>query len=151
MATEQFAIRRFAELAEKFELSSDWNFGFDRASRRNGQCNYSTQTITVSRVLLPGRTESEVTQTIIHEIAHALVGPGHNHNRVWFLKARSMGYRGGRCSSNSAESRQRVNEIQESLKKVVANCPKRNKIVHNQKRMPRNVHLKIFRHTCGPP
>ena len=35
--------------------------------------------------------DEEVKNTLLHEIAHALVGPGHRHNRVWRQKAREIG------------------------------------------------------------
>ena len=42
--------------------------------------------------------EKEVTNTILHEIAHALT-PGHHHDRVWKAKAREIGCTGDRCYS----------------------------------------------------
>ncbi len=48
-------------------------------------------------------SEDEVLDTILHEIAHALVGPQHGHDAVWRAKAREIGCSGERCvSSDSA-------------------------------------------------
>lgn len=47
------------------------------------------------------RTEKEVTNTILHEIAHAIVGAKHGHDRVWRAKALEIGCDGQRCSDGS--------------------------------------------------
>ena len=57
--------------------------------------------------------DEEVKNTLLHEIAHALVGPGHRHNRVWRQKAREIG-----CDAkvthnlNFSEARYRVGCMQ---------------------------------------
>lgn len=79
----------------------DWSFGWDRAVRRNGQCDLRSMTITMSKHLTSVATDDEAMQTLLHEIAHALVGPGHGHDRVWLAMARAIGYRGQRCSSRA--------------------------------------------------
>ena len=38
-----------------------------------------------------------ITDTILHEIAHALVGPRHGHNAIWRQKAREIGCTAMRC------------------------------------------------------
>lgn len=78
-----------------------WSFGWDRAVRRNGVCYHDKRTITMSRRLTEIATEEEAMQTLLHEIAHALVGAGHGHDRVWLALAREIGYKGGRCSSRA--------------------------------------------------
>ena len=35
--------------------------------------------------------EEELIDTVLHEVAHALVGPEHNHDRVWKLAAMRIG------------------------------------------------------------
>jgi predicted SprT family Zn-dependent metalloprotease len=39
----------------------------------------------------------EIRDTILHEIAHALVGPGHGHDEVWQRKCVEIGARPVRC------------------------------------------------------
>lgn len=93
-------VERLAHrLLDQHELLG-WRFGWDNAKKRFGCCNYSRRTITMSRHLTPHRTEQAVEQTLLHEIAHALVGAGHGHDRVWLAKARSIGYTGGTTSSD---------------------------------------------------
>lgn len=83
-----------------------WTFKWDSARGRNGQTNYTKRTISLSKVLVPLRDESWVRMTIIHEIAHALVGPGHGHGAIWRRKFVELGGDGNRCSSDrvAAES-----------------------------------------------
>ncbi len=95
-------IERLAqELMQRHGLVG-WAFGWDRALRRFGCCHPAQRKITMSRVLSPKRTDVEVEQTLLHEIAHGLVGVGHGHDRVWLQKAREIGYTGGRCGTDTS-------------------------------------------------
>lgn len=82
-----------------------WTFQFDRAKRRFGQCRYGTNTISLSAPLVTLNDEAQVHNTILHEIAHALVGPGHGHDYVWRAKARAIGCDGLRCYQSEAVAR----------------------------------------------
>lgn len=73
-----------------------WTFKWDNAVKRFGLCKHSTKTITVSKHLTQLNPESEFEQVMLHELAHALVGPGHGHDWVWKQKARALGYIGQR-------------------------------------------------------
>ncbi len=73
-----------------------WTFEFDRAKRRFGACHYRTWTISLSAPLVSLNSEERVRNTILHEIAHALA-PGHGHDYVWRMRARSIGCDGLRC------------------------------------------------------
>lgn len=76
---------------------AQWSFQFDDASRRAGSCNYETKVLSLAREFALIAPSSEVRNTILHEIAHALVGPKHNHDHVWRDKARAIGCTGERC------------------------------------------------------
>lgn len=78
-----------ASLMEEYGL--DWDFGWDHARRRAGQTNYTHRKITLSKPLTLLCTDEQVRETILHEIAHALVGPGHGHGPVWKQMARRVG------------------------------------------------------------
>lgn len=80
---------------------TNWNFQFDNASRRFGQCRFGRREITLSRSLTYLNDESKVRDTILHEIAHALAGPGAGHGPVWVRTARSIGCSGDRCYSEA--------------------------------------------------
>lgn len=73
-----------------------WDFAFDRARRRAGLANHTARRITLSRALMALYDEAQVRDTILHEIAHALVGPAHGHDAVWAAKARELGSSGER-------------------------------------------------------
>lgn len=81
---------------------SDWSFGLDRAKTRAGVCRPAKREISLSAHLTRLHPEDEVRDTILHEIAHALVGPGHGHDRVWRAKALAIGCSGQRCTSAEA-------------------------------------------------
>lgn len=74
-----------------------WTFDFDNAKVRFGCCWYRKRKITLSRELTKLNSEAWVTETILHEIAHALVGPEHGHNRRWQRTAQFIGCTGNRC------------------------------------------------------
>ena len=58
----------------------NYSFGFDRAVRRAGQCDFRARRITISKHLVNNCTLEEIEQVILHEIAHALVGKGAGHS-----------------------------------------------------------------------
>ncbi len=69
----------------------NWTVTIDRAKRRFGQCRYATKQISLSEPLTRVNTEDHVRQTVLHEVAHALVGPGHGHDAIWKSQARRIG------------------------------------------------------------
>ena len=72
---------------------TNYSFGFDRAVRRAGQCDFRARRITVSKHLVNNCSMDEIEQVILHEIAHALVGKEAGHSKVWRAKAAQIGYR----------------------------------------------------------
>jgi len=78
---------------------SGWTFQFDNAINRCGCCRYRIKKIQVSKHYASLNNEAIVKDTILHEIAHALVGPGHGHDHVWKAKAIEIGCSGFRCKS----------------------------------------------------
>ena len=77
----------------------DWAFAFDRARVRAGACHFRDRRITLSRALTAAHEEAEVRETVLHEVAHALVGPRHGHDEVWRRRAVAIGATGERCYS----------------------------------------------------
>ena len=69
----------------------EWDLAYDRARRRAGLTNFTTGTISLSRPLTQLFSEEDVRETVLHEIAHALVGPGHNHDAMWKREAARIG------------------------------------------------------------
>lgn len=72
-------------------LGPTWSFRWDNAKRRIGQCWHLDRRIQLSRPLVELNSVEEVLDTILHEIAHGLVGVEHDHDRVWKAKARELG------------------------------------------------------------
>jgi predicted SprT family Zn-dependent metalloprotease len=68
-----------------------WTFRFDGALRRFGACDHRGRTITLSRHLVALNGPDAVRDTVLHEIAHALVDPRHGHDAVWRAKAAEIG------------------------------------------------------------
>lgn len=93
-------IENLAKSMMKDHGLNDWRFEFDRSKSRLGCCKYSEKVISLSKFLSPLREERFIKDTILHEIAHALVGPKHGHNDIWRRKAISIGCLGNRCSSD---------------------------------------------------
>jgi predicted SprT family Zn-dependent metalloprotease len=107
-------------------IQNGWVFKFDNAKRRFGCCNYRTKTISLSKHLVEINEIGRVRNTILHEIAHALVGRGHGHDDVWKRKAIEIGCDGNRCYSV-----ENTNIVKGSF---VAICPKCNGEHHRHRR-----------------
>ena len=75
----------------------EWTFAFDNAKTRAGVCRPARRQIGLSRPLTALHDEARVRDTILHEIAHALVGPRHGHDATWRAKARQLGCSATRC------------------------------------------------------
>lgn len=78
---------------------TDWTFRWDRAKLRFGMCNSSIKTISLSLPLTELNEESHVKETILHEIAHGLVGSRNQHNWIWKHAAIKIGAKPIRCYS----------------------------------------------------
>jgi predicted SprT family Zn-dependent metalloprotease len=113
-ATRQSAGQLARELMDEHGLY-DWTLRFDRSVKRFGQCRYSSRTISLSAPLVERNTIERARNTILHEIAHALVGPGHHHNRVWRSKAIEIGCDGRRCYEDA--------EVQPVPAPWIGTCP----------------------------
>ena len=74
-----------------------WRIKLDHARRRAGQCDYKNRVISLSRHYVRQAEPAHIRDTILHEIAHALVGPFHGHDAVWRQQARAIGCTATRC------------------------------------------------------
>lgn len=93
-------LHRAAALAESLLAEhrlTGWTFAFDRARVRAGACHHHDRRITLSPHLTRAHDEAQVRETLLHEIAHALVGPRHGHDGVWRARALAIGSTGRRC------------------------------------------------------
>lgn len=74
-----------------------WRFAFNRRKQSMGLCVYDRHTIELSLHFVERNSKEEIRDTILHEIAHALVGPKHGHDKVWKAKCVEIGARPVRC------------------------------------------------------
>lgn len=95
----QMWVKKQWALLKKTHKLVGWNLVFDHAKRRLGVCKHRRKQIGISSYMLadPETSEQNVKNTLIHEIAHALVGKKHGHDAVWKAKAVSIGCDGSRC------------------------------------------------------
>src|SRR5262245_30476516 len=56
-----------------------------------GLCSHKDMCIIINAHHVDIHPDAEVVDTIKHEVAHAIVGPGQAHNEVWAAKAREIG------------------------------------------------------------
>lgn len=81
---------------------ADWSVEFDRAKRRAGVCRHGPKIIGLSAAVTRLHDQAEVRETVLHEIAHALAGPEHQHDDTWRRLAVSIGSTGERCVPEDA-------------------------------------------------
>lgn len=81
-----------------------WKFRINSNRSRLGVCRFRSRYIEISQFHLTSPA-TEIRNTILHEIAHALVGPAAGHGPVWKAKAREIGCTGERCGTMDAPAR----------------------------------------------
>jgi predicted SprT family Zn-dependent metalloprotease len=85
------AVRHLAsELLDRYGLR-DWSIQFNRRKTEMGLCLFDSRTIQLSIHFVELNDMDAIRDTLLHEIAHALVGPGHGHNAVWKHKCLEIG------------------------------------------------------------
>lgn len=75
----------------------DWKLELDYAKVRAGACHFTEKKISFSRHFIKNADQQDINDTILHEIAHALVGPTHGHDKVWKNMAKKIGCSAKRC------------------------------------------------------
>jgi hypothetical protein len=78
-------------------IQKGWKFEFGRGKFQFGLCSHGKRIIRISRHLSLINDRERVLLTVLHEIAHALVGSGHGHDKVWKAKCIEIGGDGNRC------------------------------------------------------
>jgi predicted SprT family Zn-dependent metalloprotease len=103
-----------------------WKFEWDNAYRRFGVCKHWQRIIGMSKKLVAINGEAEVTDTILHEIAHALAPSGANHGEEWKAICRRIGARPVACYSST--------EVATVVAKFEGRCPTCNRLYTKFKR-----------------
>jgi predicted SprT family Zn-dependent metalloprotease len=115
----------------------DWSFAFNRRKQEMGLCRFDDKCIELSLHFIERNPDEAIRDTLLHEIAHALVGPGHGHDRLWKQKCREIGARPERVCHE-------VNMPEGSWQATCGNCG----MVHHRHRRPKHLIGWHCRH-CG--
>jgi SprT protein len=91
------------ELLEEHDLS-DWRFEWSKDKRTVGWCRHHRKVIQYSLYFVHKTDMDEIRDTLLHEIAHALVGANHGHNHVWKSKCREIGARPERLANEESKT-----------------------------------------------
>jgi len=134
----QTAEKLARELMRK-HLLFDWQFEFDRSKRRFGVCNFNRKTIGLSKQLTLLNGKAQVRDIILHEIAHALVGRGHGHDKVWKAMCRKIGAKPTRCYD--------ADKVNTPAPRYVGECPVCKKI-YTKNRQYRDFSINEWSCTC---
>ncbi|MXX07831.1 MAG: SprT family zinc-dependent metalloprotease [Gammaproteobacteria bacterium] len=92
------------ELMDRHGLT-DWSFRFNDAEKKLGVCRYREKRILLSRGHAANGARDQVTDTILHEIAHALAGPRAGHGSDWKTVARQLGATPKSCAPETEQTR----------------------------------------------
>ncbi len=116
----------------------DWSFKLNGARRQLGVCREHVRRIELSRHYVLANPREHVTGTVLHEIAHALVGTEHGHGAVW----KAM------CLRLGCEPKAREHDVRMPEGEWRARCPSCKRVLHQHRRPKhlRNLHCGA----CGP-
>lgn len=89
-------------------LELGWHYRIGKGTRTLGTCSHSKKRITIMGPYISHADEASVRETILHEIAHALVKPVRDpwtgrwdqHGAAWKAKCIEIGGSGERCGHN---------------------------------------------------
>lgn len=89
----------------------DWQFKLCSSKHRVAVCKHGLKRIEYSTHYLAKTSEEKIKDTILHEIAHALVGKGHGHDASWRLKCLEIGARPERLAGEETVTTAKPNYI----------------------------------------
>lgn len=92
-----------------------WALHFNVARVNLGECRPLEKLILLSRPHSVSGSREQVTDTILHEIAHALAGPEEGHGPAWKAIARRIGATPKSCVPESNEGRRHLEEAREKF------------------------------------
>ncbi len=133
---ETLARRLFARHQAQSGLGALWTFGFDLSTVRAGVCRYRDARIDLSVSYCLRATRADIENTLLHEIAHAIVGAEHGHDAVWQARARAIGCTAERC-----------HEVTHTVARWVGACGCRRRWF--RQRLSRRLRYGALCKTCG--
>lgn len=95
----------------------DWTFRFSAAKTRLGECRESERVIQLSARHAVTAEPRDATDTILHEIAHALAGASARHGPAWKAIATRLGARPRARAEESADARWRTEEAKAKFRR----------------------------------
>lgn len=104
-----------SELMERHGLKA-WTLRFSGAQRKLGECRSPQKLILFSRTHAVNGSFKQVTDTILHEIAHALAGPEARHGPAWKAIARRLGATPRSCAPEGGEARRRREAVRANFR-----------------------------------
>lgn len=110
----RIALIRIAEITRAYGLGN-YTIRLDKTRRRVACYYHSRKLFSYSRYFIIASTEDQLVDTVLHEIAHALVVPGSGHNKVWSDTYKRIG--GGKNGSKA------LNNIDMSIERYKLFCP----------------------------
>ena len=134
---ETLARDLFARHRAESGLGAKWSSGFDLSTARGGVCRYRDARIDLSVSYCLRATRAEIEDTLLHEIAHAIVGAQHGHDAVWQTKAHEIGCTAERC-----------HDVTHTVARWVGECGCRRWF---RQRLSRRLRHGAICRTCGGP
>lgn len=113
-----------------------WRFGFNDHKRTLGMCYYRKKRIEVSQTLVRSKNMEQIRETILHEIAHALVGPGKGHGPEWKAMVVKVGAQPKACAESGL--------IPQSERGAIARAECSCGVPHFRYRKPRNPARQVY-------
>ncbi len=131
LAKRNSLVLQTEKLLKEHKLTG-WSVNFDDALSRAGRCNHTTKTITYSKHFMLASSDEVAANTVFHEIAHAIAGPHHGHDKTWKVIFTKLGGNGKRTTElpSSLVSTEKFKWVG-----VCSNCNAK----HGQQRSPQSV------------
>ena len=141
-------------LKEHNLYSLGWRTIFSKSEKYLAQCFYDEKRIVISTLHLNSCSEVSIKDTILHEIAHALVGYGHGHTRIWINKAIEIGLKDPKpCGHMNVDAGRGIKEVETKAKKelkAIQNlCPKCGSIAEIESRLGSEKFGFFIKLKCG--
>jgi predicted SprT family Zn-dependent metalloprotease len=139
MSLESLADFARAKLAHYGLDRRGWVFAWANAKRRLGVCKFRERRIEVTFFHAMTDVESEVKDTILHEIAHALAGARAGHGPQWQRMAIQVGAKPVRCAGKGVAAYTNL------VGRYRATCPECSKAFYFARKPVRD----LFHRKCG--